>query len=87
MVELLKQPQYPPMAVEEQVISLFAGTRGYMDDFAVEAVRKFEEGLQEYFHNVKSDILAEIKDKAKLDDGLIAKLGAAIEEFKKGFKA
>jgi len=87
MVELLKQPQYKPMTVEEQVISLFAGTRGFMDDVPVEAVRKFEEGLQEYFHNVKSDILAEIKDKAKLDDGLIAKLGAAIEEFKKGFKA
>ena len=87
MVELLKQPQYKPMAVEEQVISLFAGTRGFMDDVPVEAVRKFEEGLQEYFHNVKSDILAEIKDKAKLDDGLIAKMGAAIEEFKKGFKA
>ncbi len=87
MVELLKQPQYKPMAVEEQVVSLFAGTRGYMDDVPVEAVRKFEEGLQEYFHNVKSDILAEIRDKKVLDDGLTAKLGAAIDEFKKGFKA
>jgi F-type H+-transporting ATPase subunit alpha len=87
MVELLKQPQYKPMAVEEQVISLFAGTRGFMDDVPVEAVRKFEEGLQEYFHNAKSDILGEIRDKKALDEGLIAKLGAAIDEFKKGFKA
>ncbi len=87
MVELLKQPQYKPMSVEEQVVSLFAGTRGFMDDVPVEAVRKFEEGLQEYFHNVKSDILAEIRDKKALDDGLIGKLGAAIEDFKKGFKA
>ena len=58
-----------------------------MDDVPVEAVRKFEEGLLEYCSNSKSEILAEIRDKAKLDDGLIAKLGAAIDEFKKGFKA
>ena len=87
MVELLKQPQYKPMVVEEQVVSLFAGTRGYMDDVPVEAVRKFEEGLLEFFRNAKSDVLAEIRDKAKLDDGLTAKLGATIDEFKKGFKA
>jgi F-type H+-transporting ATPase subunit alpha len=87
MVELLKQPQYKPMAVEEQVVSLFAGTRGYMDDVPVENVRKFEEGLQEFFHNVKSGILDEIRDKKVLDDGLIGKLGAAIDEYKKGFKA
>jgi len=87
MVELLKQPQYRPMPVEEQVISLFAGTRGYMDAVPVEAVGKFEDGLLEYFRNAKSDILAEIREKAKLDDGLTAKLGAAIDEFKKGFKA
>ncbi len=87
MVELLKQPQYKPMTVAEQVISLFAGTRGFMDDVPVESVRKFEEAMQEYFHNAKSDILAEIRDKKALDDGLIAKIGAAIEEFKKGFKA
>ena len=75
------------MPVEEQVISLFAGTRGYMDAVPVEAVGKFEDGLLEYFRNAKSDILAEIREKAKLDDGLTAKLGAAIDEFKKGFKA
>ena len=87
MVELLKQPQYKPLTVEEQVISLFAGTRGFMDDVPVDAVRKFEEGLQEYFHNAKVDILNEIRDKAALDEGLVGRLGAAIEEFKKGFKA
>ena len=73
--------------VAEQVISLFAGTRGFMDDVPVESVRKFEEGLQEYFANAKSDILNEIREKKALDDGLIARLGAAIDEFKKGFKA
>ncbi|MEF3695660.1 F0F1 ATP synthase subunit alpha [Desulfolutivibrio sp.] len=87
MVELLKQPQYRPMAVEEQVISLFAGTRGFMDDVPVDAVRKFEEGLLEFMRNAKSDVVAAIKEKKALDEGLIASLGAAIEEFKKGFKA
>uniref|UniRef100_I2PY07 ATP synthase subunit alpha n=1 Tax=Desulfovibrio sp. U5L TaxID=596152 RepID=I2PY07_9BACT len=87
MVELLKQPQYKPLTVEEQVISLFAGTRGFMDDVPVEAVRKFEEGLQEYFHNAKVDILNEIREKAALNDDLMQRLGAAIDEFKKGFKA
>ncbi|NDY58007.1 F0F1 ATP synthase subunit alpha [Desulfovibrio sulfodismutans] len=87
MVELLKQPQYRPMAVEEQVISLFAGTRGFMDDVPVDAVRKFEEGLLEFMRNAKSDVVAAIKEKKALDEALIASLGAAIEEFKKGFKA
>jgi len=87
MVELLKQPQYRPMSVEEQVISLFAGTRGFMDDVPVEAVRKFEDGLLEFMRNAKSDVVAAIKEKKALDEGLIASLGAAIEEFKKGFKA
>jgi len=87
MVELLKQPQYRPMAVEEQVISLFAGTRGFMDDVPVDSVRKFEEGLLEFMRNAKSDVVAAIKEKKALDEGLIASLGAAIEEFKKGFKA
>jgi len=87
MMELLKQPQYRPMAVEEQVVSLFAGTRGYMDDVPVEAVGKFEVALQEYFRNARSEVLQEIREKAKLDDDLTAKLGSAIDEFKKGFKA
>jgi F-type H+-transporting ATPase subunit alpha len=87
MVELLKQPQYRPMAVEEQVISLFAGTRGFMDDVPVDTVRKFEEALLEFTRNAKSDVVAAIKEKKALDEGLIASLGAAIEEFKKGFKA
>jgi len=87
MVELLKQPQYKPMSAEAQIVSLYAGTRGFMDDIPVEAVHKFEEGLLEYFQNAKSDLLASIREKKALDEGLMSKLGAAIDEFKKGFKA
>ena len=87
LVELLKQPQYRPMSVEEQVISLYAGTRGYMDDLPVEAVRKFEDGLLEFMRNQKADILNEIKETGDLSAELDKKIAAAIDEFKKTFKA
>jgi len=87
LVELLKQPQYQPMPVEEQVISLYAGTRGYMDDLPVEAVRKFEDGLLEFMRNQKADILNEIKETGDLSAELDKKISAAIDEFKKTFKA
>jgi len=87
LVELLKQPQYQPMPVEEQVVSLYAGTRGFMDDLPVEAVRKFEDGLLDYMRNQRSDILNEIKETQDLSPELDKKLAAAIEEFKKTFKA
>ncbi|WP_457570717.1 F0F1 ATP synthase subunit alpha [Desulfovulcanus sp.] len=87
LVELLKQPQYQPMPVEEQVISLYAGTRGYMDDLPVEAVRKFEDELLEFMRNQKADILNEIKETGDLSAELDKKIAAAIDEFKKTFKA
>ncbi|WP_027721827.1 F0F1 ATP synthase subunit alpha [Maridesulfovibrio zosterae] len=87
MVELLKQPQYKPMNVMQQVISLYAGTRGYMDEVPVLSVRKFEDDLQEFIANAKPEILEEIKTKQALDADLEGKLKAALEEFKKGFTA
>jgi F-type H+-transporting ATPase subunit alpha len=86
MVELLKQPQYQPMKVEEQVVSLYAGTRGYMDEIPTDAVQKFEDELLDFMKNSKADILKDIVEKAKLDDDLENRLKAAIEEFKKGFR-
>ncbi|WP_319763791.1 F0F1 ATP synthase subunit alpha [Maridesulfovibrio sp.] len=87
MVELLKQPQYKPMNVMQQVVSLYAGTRGYMDEVPVSAVRKYEDDLQEFIANAKPEILEGIKTKAALDDDLEGKLKAALEEFNKGFTA
>jgi F-type H+-transporting ATPase subunit alpha len=87
MVELLKQPQYNPSPVQEQVAVIFAGGRGYMDDVPVPAVRKFESELLEFLRNSKPDILKDIKAKQALDDDLTKRLGAAIDEFKKGFRA
>ncbi len=87
MVELLKQDQYQPLTVEEQVSSLYAGTRGYMDEVPLEAVRKFEAEFLDFMRNAKADILTDIREKQALDDDLENRLKAAIEEFQKGFSA
>ncbi|WP_045218884.1 F0F1 ATP synthase subunit alpha [Desulfonatronum thioautotrophicum] len=87
LVELLKQPQYQPMSVAEQVVSLFAGTRGLMDELPVSAVAKFETELLEYMRNQRSDILDAIKTKQALDADLEATLREAIEAMKKTFQA
>ncbi len=87
MVELLKQPQYQPMTAEQQVVSIYAGTRGYMDDIEVEDVRKFETELLDFMANAKADVMAAIVEKKALDSDLEEKIKASITEFKKGFQA
>ncbi|WP_419785731.1 F0F1 ATP synthase subunit alpha [Pseudodesulfovibrio sp.] len=87
MVELLKQPQYRPQTVQEQVSVLFAGTKGYLDDVPVETVVRFEAEFLEFMNNAKADVLNSIAEKQKIDDAVEADLRAAIEEFKKGFSA
>ncbi len=87
LVELLKQPQYQPMSVQEQVSSMYAATRGFMDDVPVEAVRKFETEYLEFLRNSHAAILDAIKTKEVIDDEIEGKLKAAIAEFKKGFQA
>jgi F-type H+-transporting ATPase subunit alpha len=85
MVELLKQDQYVPLSVEDQVIVLFAGTQGYLDDIPVESIRKFEAEFLNYIRGTKDDLRSELAEKKEIDDSLKEKLIAAIEEFKKGF--
>ena len=87
LVELLKQPQYMPQPVQEQVASMFAATRGLMDDVAVEDIRRFEAEFFEFMRNAKADVLNDIKEKAKIDEDIEARLRAAIDEFKKTFQA
>lgn len=86
MVELLKQGQYVPMSMVEQVTVLFAATQGYIDNIPVESVRKFEEEILRYMKDRKADVLKELEQKKAIDDDLKAKLVAAIEDFKKGFQ-
>ncbi|HDH50443.1 MAG TPA: F0F1 ATP synthase subunit alpha, partial [Nitrospirae bacterium] len=87
MVELLKQNQYVPMTMQDQVIVLFAGTQGYLDDVPVEAIKKFEEEFIKFISGTKDDLRSELAGKKAIDDDLKARLVQAIEEFKKGFQA
>jgi F-type H+-transporting ATPase subunit alpha len=87
MVELLKQNQYVPMTMQDQVIVLFAGTQGFLDDIPVESIKKFEEEFVKFIHGTKDDLRSELAEKKAIDDDLKAKLSQAIEEFKKGFQA
>ena len=87
LVELLKQGQFSPMAVEKQVLSIFAGTNGLLDDLPVTAVRKFEEELHRFVENSYPNILPTIRDKKVIDDALKAEMNNAIGDAKKRFLA
>jgi F-type H+-transporting ATPase subunit alpha len=83
MVELLKQGQYRPMAVADQVLSLYAGVNGFLDDVAVDKIRQFEEDLLRYVSEHHPQIKKELATKTKIDDAFGAQLKQIISEFKK----
>jgi F-type H+/Na+-transporting ATPase subunit alpha len=87
LTEILKQPQYAPMAVEEQVLVIWAATNGFIDDIEIEDVKKFEQGLLTYMRNAHSGMLEKIREKKNLDDSLKAELKQAVSEFKERFSA
>lgn len=82
-VEILKQPQYQPMTVEEQVISIFAVTNGYWDDVPVSETRQAEQDLLAYMREQHGPIVERIRTEKKMDEALTKDLSAAIEAFKK----
>jgi F-type H+-transporting ATPase subunit alpha len=85
LVELLKQPQYHPLAVEEQVVSIFLGTGGHLDSVPVEDVGRFEAEFIDHVRASEEGILTEIRESKKLSDETSDKLVEAINQFKKGF--
>lgn len=87
LTELLKQAQYSPMPVEEQVVAIFAGVNGYLDKIPVNAVTKFEHGLLSDIRSRHSDILSGIRDTGQLSDDLLAQLKAAADDYAKNFIA
>jgi len=87
LVELLKQPQYQPSPVEEQVISIFLGTDGHLDSVPAEDVHRFETEFLDHIRGSKDGILSDIKKSQKLSEETEKKLVDAINEFKKGFAA
>lgn len=86
LIEILKQDQYKPMPVEEQVVILYAAVNNFLNDIAVEEVRRFEKEFLDYIKTHKSELIAEITNKKTLDDDVKNMLNSTIEEFKKIFK-
>jgi F-type H+-transporting ATPase subunit alpha len=85
LVEILKQGQFTPLPVEKQVLIIFAGTKGLLDDLPLEQCRPFEQELYRWTENSHPEILSQIREKKILDDDLQAKMVAAITECKERF--
>lgn len=83
MVELLKQEQYKPMPVADQVLSIFAGVNGFVDDVPVNKVREFEEGLLTYVNDTHPQLRDEVVAKKKIDEEFGARLKQIISEYKR----
>ena len=83
LTELLKQNQYSPMTIAEQVVSIFTGVNGYLDDLDVSQIRDFERDLYDLIKSSHSDLIESINSSGNLDDDVSAKLTSIIEDFKK----
>ena len=87
LTELLKQPQFSPMKVEEQVVTIFAGTRGYLDPIPVDKVGKFEQEMLRTLRDQHGGILDEIRNVKELKPDTEKQLVAALDKFAKAFAA
>ncbi len=86
LVELLKQGQYQPLSVEQQVVIIFAGTNGHVDELPVAALKRYEQELFSFISSKHPDVFADILKKRELDGDLRAKLNSVLGEFKAVFK-
>ncbi len=87
LVEVLKQGQYSPLAVEKQILIIYAGTNGFLDDLPVEAVRKFETELYRFVENAHPAIFKDLREKKTIDDDIKGRINAALKECKERFVA
>jgi len=87
LVEILKQPQYRPIPNEKQILIIFAANNGYVDDYPVSALSRYETGLYSFFDNRRPEILSGLREKKAIDDELREKITAALDEYKKEFAA
>lgn len=85
LVELLKQPQYEPMPVERQIVVIFAGTNGFVDQYDVRALGEYEKQLISYMETSHPEILQELKEKKVISPELEGKMNKALEDFKNVF--
>jgi F-type H+-transporting ATPase subunit alpha len=87
MVELLKQGQYSPFSLEKQIASIWAGTTGNLDSVPVADIRRFESEFIDFLGRERKEIMTTISETKVLEDDTVAKLQAAIDDFKKIFKS
>jgi F-type H+/Na+-transporting ATPase subunit alpha len=85
LTELLKQAQFSPLKMEEQVVSIYAGVNGYLDALPVSKVRPFEDGLLRTMREKHADVLDTIRTEKAISDGTMGKLKSAVESFAKSF--
>ena len=84
---MLKQDQYQPLPVERQILIIYAGTNGFVDELPAAALKKYEQELYSFIDSRHPDVFADILKKRELDGDLRAKMTKALEEFKGVFKA
>jgi F-type H+-transporting ATPase subunit alpha len=85
LVELLKQPQYSPFGVDKQILSIYAGVNGYLDQIPLNKIKDFEDQFLEFLDKSHADIAQTIISSQKIDDAVKAKLDEAIKTFIKTF--
>ncbi|NIM90280.1 MAG: F0F1 ATP synthase subunit alpha [Candidatus Aminicenantes bacterium] len=86
LTEILKQDQYEPLPVENQILIIYAGNRGFLDKMDISQIREYEEALYEYFKKEQGSILKKIAKKKKIEPELDEAIASALEEFNKRFK-
>ncbi len=85
LTELLKQPQYSPFPIEEQVVSIWAGTKGKLDEVPVEDILRFERELLDHLHR-NTEVLSQLKEKNVLTDDIVDAMDKAVDQFKLEFQ-
>jgi F-type H+-transporting ATPase subunit alpha len=85
LTELLKQAQFSPLKMEEQVVSIYAGVNGYLDALPVAKIKSFEDGLLRTMRDKHADVLEAIRSEKAISDATMPKLKAAVDAFAKSF--
>ena len=84
-MEVLKQPQYEPLAIEKQVIIIYAATNGFLDGVAVEQVRAYETDLYQFLDTRRAQLLSSLAEKKQIDDQIKTDLNQTLKEFGDSF--
>ncbi|MFO7983292.1 MAG: F0F1 ATP synthase subunit alpha [Desulfuromonadales bacterium] len=87
LVEILKQPQYKPVPVEKQIMIIYAANNGYIDEYEVEDIQRYEQELQAFLESRHQELLDDLRDKKKIDEDLEERIKTVLEEFKGQFAA